>query len=194
MSPEEQTYSVLVVSASQNFNGVLAPLLPESAFSPVLSVSGVSAAKRSMADRPFDFVIVNSPLSDGTGTEFAIDVCSTGETVVLLFAKADIHGEIYSKVVRHGVFTLPKPTSRQAIVQALSWMASARERLRKIQAKTLSVEEKMAEIRLVNRAKWLLIREQNMDESHAHRYIEKQAMDLCIPKSRVAETIIKTYT
>jgi len=56
------------------------------------------------------------------------------------------------------------------------------------------VEEKMEEIRLVNRAKWLLISELKMDEPLAHRYIEKQAMDRCISKREVAEEIIKTYS
>ncbi|MBR6052916.1 MAG: ANTAR domain-containing protein, partial [Clostridia bacterium] len=64
---------------------------------------------------------------------------------------------------------------------------------RKNQKKTLSIEEKMNEIRLVNRAKWLLISELKMTEANAHRYIEKQAMDRCVSRRRVAEEIIKTY-
>ena len=72
-------------------------------------------------------------------------------------------------------------------------MSSARERLRKSEKKALSIEEKMEEIRIVNRAKWLLIRELKLDEPEAHRYIEKQAMDRCISKRIVAEEIIKTY-
>ena len=52
----------------------------------------------------------------------------------------------------------------------------------------------MEEIRLVNRAKWLLISELKMDEPQAHRYIEKQAMDMCVSKRRVAEEIIRTYS
>ena len=51
----------------------------------------------------------------------------------------------------------------------------------------------MEEIRLVNRAKWLLIDELKMSEPDTHRYIEKQAMDLCVSKREVAEEIIKTY-
>ena len=62
-----------------------------------------------------------------------------------------------------------------------------------MEKKTLSVEEKMEEIRIVNRAKWLLISELKMDEPQAHRYIEKQAMDRCISKKEVAEEIIRTY-
>ena len=73
-------------------------------------------------------------------------------------------------------------------------MSSARERLRKSEKITLSIEEKMEEIRIVNRAKWLLIRELKLEEPEAHRYIEKQAMDRCISKRIVAEEIIKTYS
>ena len=65
--------------------------------------------------------------------------------------------------------------------------------MRKSEKKALSIEEKMEEIRIVNRAKWLLISELKMDEQGAHRYIEKQAMDRCILKRIVAEEIIKTY-
>ena len=70
---------------------------------------------------------------------------------------------------------------------------SARERLRKLEAKTVSIEEKMAEIRFVNRAKWLLITELKMTEPQAHRFIEKEAMDRCVSRRAVAEEIIKTY-
>ena len=66
--------------------------------------------------------------------------------------------------------------------------------MRKLEKKTLSIEEKMEEIRIVNRAKWLLISELKMDEQGAHRYIEKQAMDRCVSKKVVAEEIIKTYS
>ena len=73
-------------------------------------------------------------------------------------------------------------------------LLSAREKLRKTEKKTLSIEEKMEEIRIVNRAKWLLISELKMDEQGAHRYIEKQAMDRCVSKRVVAEEVIKTYS
>ena len=94
----------------------------------------------------------------------------------------------------HGVFSLPKPTSKPTMAIALSWLSSAREKLRNTEKKTLSIEEKMEEIRIVNRAKWLLISELKMDEQGAHRYIEKQAMDRCVSRKVVAEEIIKTYS
>ncbi|MCR5732855.1 MAG: ANTAR domain-containing protein, partial [Sphaerochaetaceae bacterium] len=93
-----------------------------------------------------------------------------------------------------GVLTLSKPLNRASVNQALEWMASFRERIKKLEKKTLSVEDKMKEIRIVNKAKWLLISVLKMDEPQAHRYIEKQAMDYCISKKEVADKIIKTYS
>ena len=57
-----------------------------------------------------------------------------------------------------------------------------------------SLEWILEEIRLVNRAKWLLISELKMSEPDAHHYITHQAMDRCCAKRTVAEEIIRLYT
>lgn len=138
--------------------------------------------------------IINAPLPDDAGTRFAIDTCCGKQSAVLLLVKSDIHASIHDRVSEYGVFTLPKPTSKPTMVHALSWMESARERLRLFEKKSLSINEKMAEIRLVNKAKWILISELSMSEPEAHRYIEKQAMDRCAAKRSIAEEIIKLYS
>ena len=192
MDLKEQIYSILVVSASENFNNALSGLLPAFRYAPVRYVSGISAAKRILSERDFDFLILNSPLPDGSGTDLAIDFSSSSGGIALLIVRSDMLEGIRGKVTPHGVFTLSKPLSIEMFSAALDWMASARERLRKSEKKTLSFEEKMQEIRLVNRAKWLLITELKLEEPQAHRYIEKQAMDRCITRREVAEEIINT--
>lgn len=193
MSLKEQVYSVLVVSAAEKLNIALSSLFTESYYEPVKIVSSVAAAKQAWNERSYDFVIVNSPLPDDAGIRFAIDSVTSKGTVVLLFVRAEFYDDIRDKVVEHGIFTLSKPFSRPLLSLSVDWMASVRERLRRLEKKTLSVEEKMEEIRLVNRAKWLLISELKMDEPQAHRYIEKQAMDRCVSRQEIAEEIIKTY-
>lgn len=191
---KETIYSVLVVSSSEKFNTALPVLLSDIKYSPLHIVSSVNAAKRNLSERAYDYVIINSPLPDDVGAELAIEACDSRETVVLLLARAEYHDEIYIKVSEHGVFTLQKPITKLMFDTALGWMGSARERLRKFEKKTLSVQEKMEEIRIVNRAKCLLISELKMDEPAAHRYIEKQAMDRCVSKREIAEGIIRTYS
>ena len=191
---EERKYSVLIVSEGLKFNAALFSLMPESRFSPVKYVSCVNAAKREWIERSYDFVVINSPLRDDPGLEFAIDISSSRGVVVLLLVAADLFGPMMERVRPHGVYTLAKPLSRASLETAFDWMASTRERLRSLERKTLSIEERMNEIRVVNRAKWLLISELGMDEPHAHRDIEKQAMDSCISRREVADQIIKTYS
>ncbi len=193
MSLKERSYSVLVVSGAEKMNTALTSFLSESHLYTLKLVSSVSAARRALSERSFDHVLINSPLPDDPGIRFAIEASASKETVVLLLVRTELFDDVYDKVVDFGVYTLYKPLSRPVLSLAFGWMASTRERLRGLEQKSLSLEEKMEEIRLVNRAKWLLISELKMAEPQAHRYIEKQAMDRCIPRREVAEEIIRTY-
>lgn len=190
---QERTYSVLIVSASDNFANSIMPLLPMTDYWPVTTVRSVGEARRRIVESEFDIVLINAPLPDDFGMRLAIDICSNSGAGVLLLVKNDHFNDIYSKVVSYGVITLSKPTNMQMVAQNLRILCATRERLRQMEAKQATVEEKIEEIRLVNRAKWLLIECLSMTEPEAHRYIEKQSMDLRISKREVAENIIKTY-
>ena len=194
MSLKERIYRILIVSATDSFTSAFTDLLPEARYSPVDTVTSISVAKRVLAEKTYDFVIINAPLPDDAGTRFAIDTCTTKQSAVLLLVKNDIHAGIHDRVAEYGVFTLPKPISKVTMTHALNWLESARERLIQFEKKSISIEDKMAEIRLVNKAKWLLISELKMSEPDAHRYVEKQAMDRCVSRRCIAEEIIKTYT
>lgn len=189
----EKTYSVLVVTPLQKVRDAVSVMLPYSEYYPVSFAGSVAEAKREMLARPYDFVIIHPPLPDDMGIRFAIDTSEKNSSVVLLLLKADSYEQVDARVQPYGVFTIQLPVGSQTLKQGLKWMAVARERLRRLETKTLTVEEKMEEIRLVNRAKWLLIEKQNMTESEAHRRIEKQAMDCCLSKKDVASSIISQY-
>ncbi|MBQ7247700.1 MAG: response regulator [Lachnospiraceae bacterium] len=193
MELRQRIYSVLLITAAGNIDSALGTLLSDTFYDPVKTVRSISAARRACNERSFDIVIVNSPLPDDPGIRFAEEM-SGEHSAVLLIVRSELYEGIYDRVVDHGVFVLSRPTSRSVLARALSWLASARERLRHTEKKELSIEEKMEEIRLVNRAKWLLISEIKMDEPKAHRYIEKQAMDRCVSRSEIAREIIRTYT
>ena len=188
----ERQYSVLLVSSSENFSRSLISLLPESIYGPITAVTCVADAKRRLLERSFDVVIINTPLPDEFGIDFAFEICSDGGMCALVFVRADLYAEVYAHATPHGVLTLTKPASGQVILQTLALLCSVRERLRLMEAKTASVQEKMQEIGIVNHAKLLLIEQLKMTEAEAHRYIEKQAMDRCVTRRVIAEGIIAT--
>ncbi len=191
MDLKELTYRVLVVSASPRFDSVMTDLLSLSRCRPVRFAAGVNEAKRALAETEYDFIIINTPLPEGSGLRFAIDCTICAGAVVLLLVGSDHYPELHDKAVEHGIFILSKPMARGGMITALDFMSSTRERLRELQKKSVSVEERMEEIRMINRAKWLLIDKHGMTEPDAHRYIEKTAMNTCTSRKEVARRIIQ---
>ena len=191
---KEHVYSVLIVSAAEKFNNSLRSMLPEKVYRPVHTAGSVGAAQRKILERSYDLVLVNSPLPDDFGRKLAIDISNSNSSVAMLFVKGDMYSEVYASVVDYGVLLMQKPTARPLLEQGMDYMKAMRERLRRFEKKTMSLEDKMAEIRIVNRAKWALIECCKMTEADAHRFIEKQAMDRCVTRRAVAESVLKTYT
>lgn len=189
----ERRYSVLLVSSSPKFNESMLALLPESRFYPVAAVSDVSSARRRLLENKYDIVIINAPLPDDFGTRLALNICDNSGTAVLLFVKAEHYPDINGRVSPLGVLVLPKPASSQTVSQSLQLLCGTRERLRRMEQKTASIEEKMEEIRIINRAKLLLMEQLKMTEKEAHRFIEKQAMDRCVTRITIAQSILSTY-
>ncbi len=190
---DAKTYCTLITAASDKAVDALKACLPITDFAPLVTAGSVGAAKRAVLERSFDLVLINAPLGDEFGTEFALSLCDGGEAGVLLVVPAEQYEEIAARVARYGVLTLPRPTTRQAVTQALQLLCATRERLRRMERKYETLEDRMEEIRLVNRAKWMLIDRLRMSEPEAHRYLEKQAMDLRITRRAAAEQVLNTY-
>lgn len=190
---ERNSSSVLIVSSSQKVNIFLSELLPTDKFSPILTVSTAGEARRLLVDRDIDIVVINSPLSDDFGVELAIEASEDLNCGVLIFVKAELQDNISERVEGCGILTLSKPVSRQLVYQSMNLLVAARQKIKALEEKTSTLQGKMEEIRLVNRAKLLLIEHLKMSEPEAHRYIEKTAMDACVKRRKIAEDIIRTY-
>jgi response regulator NasT len=153
----------------------------------------VGEARRKLVSASFDLIVINAPLPDDLGVDFAIEACAESDSGVLLLIKSELYEETYYRVLPSGVITLSKPTNIQMISQNLRVLCAVRERLRGMRQHQATVEEKIEEIRLINRAKWLLIECLHMTEPDAHRYIVRQAMEQRAGKREIAESIIRTY-
>ena len=173
MEDSRRTYSVLVVAAAAKFHMSLREMLPEDRYDPMCAAGSVSEARRALLERPFDIVVISTPLPDEFGTKLALHIIDKSSAGVLLLVKAEHYPDLAARLAPQGIL-----------------LCGTRERLRRMEEKTATIEERMAEIRLVNRAKWALIDKQGMTEQEAHRYIEKQAMDRCVTRRSVAEEIL----
>ena len=192
MSFTERQYKILLVSADDRFIKEVGSLLPGERFRQEASHSA-SDARIKLLESPYDLVVVNAPLRDEFGSRLCIDACRGNGTVAAVFAASDVFDEIYAKVSEYGVFVLKKPSSKALASQGLSLMVCARERLRALEKKVGKTESKLDEIRIVNKAKWLLIDHEGLSEEEAHKHIEKSAMDAGLTKKLAAQLIIDNY-
>lgn len=185
-------YSALVVSASDKVFSSVLDLMPPAEYNPVLRAKNSGEARRMLLEMSADIIIINTPLPDDFGVQLALDL-SDSPSGILMLVKSDLYEQVAYKVEDSGIFTLPKPNSSQMIYNAVKLLSVYAARLKKLERKNRTMQEKMTDIRTINRAKWLLIENLNMSENDAHRYIEKQAMDTRSTRREVAEGIIRTY-
>ena len=190
---QEQTASVMIVSTTDKALGFFQKILPKDQFYPLTWVHSAGEAQRELINRSVDIVVINAPLTDEMGTELAIELAHSNSCGVMMMVKNDVYEQVSYKVEEYGVLTLPRPCTAQQAFQTMKLLLATQQRLRALEQKTASLEEKMKEIRLVNRAKGLLMDNLKFTEQEAHRYIEKAAMDNCKKKSEIAQNIINTY-
>ncbi len=192
MLKKRSLHSVLIVSSNDAIYQHISDLLPSDEFYPIIKVSSAGEAKRFIVSTPVDIIIINSPLPDEFGTELALDL-SHGIAGIMILVKSDLYDQVCYQVETDGIMTVQKPATKQMIFAAIKLLAAMNSKLSKLDKKNRSLQEKMEDIRAINRAKWLLIENLKMSEKDAHYYIEKQAMDTRLSRKEVAENIIRTY-
>ena len=76
---------------------------------------------------------------------------------------------------------------------ATKLLTAARKRVFMLENENQKLQKKIDEIRIVDRAKLVLIQTLKMTEPQAQRYIEKQSMDLRQTRLQTAENVLRTY-
>ena len=192
LTQRQSLCSVLIVSGSAKGVSFIKALLKPSSFSPVTVAANAGEAKRLLISTPYD-IIIDAPLSDEFGYELAANLASETPSGILLLVRNENYEQIANRVESYGVFTVAKPITQLSFYHSVKLVVATRERMRALENKNINLQSKMDEIRLVNRAKWVLIDRLSMTEPQAHRYIEKQAMDLRTSRREVAQSIIKAH-
>lgn len=188
---------VLIVAAAEKSAAMLSELLCSGGTSrPERIVICISAseARRRIPEMDFDLILINAPLPDELGHELALDAARSTSAGVLLLVKNDLADSVSARVEEDGVFVVPKPISRPLFYQSLRLVNAARMRVFGLQKENRKLQQKIDDIRLIDRAKCILISTLRMTEPQAHAYIEKQAMNRRVTRREIAESILKTYT
>ncbi len=185
--------SLLLVTGSKDTAAHFAAFLPADRFAPELNVCSPLEAPYVLDEAVYDVVVLDGSVPFDTASSLALRAEQTGAAGVLLLAEADRFGDVSAFSQNHGFMTLLSPVDPALLKQSLGMMAAVSQRLRALESRAEKLQAKMEELRIVDRAKLLLIQRFKMTEKQAHRFIEKNAMDRCVTRRAVAEKIIRTY-
>jgi len=185
--------SALLVSQSEEDAAFFSVMLNAVSIPQVTSTETVRNARRLMLKQDFDLVIVDSPLEDESGDIFSRYIASKGVSQVILLVKNELFENVSALCEEDGVLAISKPVDKALFWSALSLAKSVQKRIRRIQAENIKLKQKIEDIRIIDRAKLLLISNMKMSEQEAHRYIEKQAMNVRSSRRIIAEGILRRY-
>ena len=141
----------------------------------------------------FDCVIISTPLSDEFGLDLVADIAKDAKNGVVVLAKREIADEVQKKIRFTGAFVLPRPFNKALLIQTVKLAEIAHIGMAKLEEENRQLSQQLSDMKIVNRAKSMLMQYLNLTEEQAHRHIQKQAMDLRKTQRAVAEDILKTY-
>ncbi|MGM9683078.1 MAG: ANTAR domain-containing response regulator [Eubacteriales bacterium] len=193
MRADTNPLGMLIVSSSQKAAGYIEEMLPAGCFKPIKIVGSGSEARRLLIDNSFDIVIINTPLCDEFGHELAIDISENVGTGVLLMVKNEIYDEICSRVDGTGIMVSARPVGRTMFYQTVNLLRCAVVSVHRQTEEKKRLEAKLEEVRIVARAKCVLMENMKIGEEEAHRYIEKQSMNNRKTRREFSEDIIRLY-
>ncbi len=185
--------SALVISSGEKGLEFFTKTLQEFSIQKIAKAKSGAEGRRLLAQQDFDLVLINTPLSDESGESLSRHIASQNKNQVILIVKSEYYDDISAVVEDYGVLTVAKPINKNMFWFSLKLAKAAHGRLVQVQKEKAKLVQKIEDIRLVDRAKHVLVAYLNMTEDEAHKYIERQAMDSRETRRSVAEGILKIY-
>lgn len=185
--------SILLAGSTEKGMAMMRSLIPPDSSGVIETCSSGGTLRRALAEKEYGLILINTPLADESGLDLALQLAHDTVSAVILLVKAELADQVASRVEEHGVLVVAKPVMRPLFDQAMRCGLAARNRMLALQAENRRLEKKLAEQRVVDRAKCLLIQYEGYTEEEAHRHLEKVAMNNRTTRISVANDIISRY-
>ena len=183
-------HSMLIVSAAESFAALVRNSLPGGKFTVTEYRKSAAAARRCILERFFDIVVINCPLPDELGLDLAMDLAENSQAGILVVVPSEIYEEVLDHVTDQGILAISKPAPHGRIGTAVRFLMAIQNKRFILEQKASAAKDKLEELRIVSRAKIVLVEKKHLTEEEAHRYIGRTAMNNGISRRRAAENIL----
>lgn len=138
-------------------------------------------------------LIVVAPLADEFGASLIEHASHNSCCGMILVARSGADEQALKCAESAGAITESLPVAKSLFRHAVHAACAMHNRMIRVQSETRRLQRKIEDMGIVDRAKCVLIQVLCMTEEQAHKYIEKQAMDMRVSRRQVAEELLKTY-
>ena len=184
---------VLLVSTSEKTTGILKEYLNMEDCMNITACKTASRARRTALETAFDMIIINYPLADEREYELPQDLAEKSDASIMLMVPAEVYDIIADRMEKAGIYVLLKPVNKTVLLCVLRFAIVTQKRIRAMRMRNRSLKDRLSEIKVIDRAKRLLMEHEQLSEAQAHRYLEKRAMDSQMSRLQVAEQLLKKY-
>lgn len=155
----------------------------------ITAVTTVSAV-RELDIEMFSVLLFSLPLADESGIKLIDELASDSSPPVCVIVRHDIPEKALERLIKDNAYVLKKPVSRSNLTLAAEFLSSFCGKSAGMRAKINELERKNSELKLMSRAKLVLIGNNGMSEEQAHGYILRQAMNRQMSIDEVCRRII----
>lgn len=183
----------LIVCGNPANAAVLSGLLKELGIQQAEVCATGGEARRRLSVAEPALILISAPLSDEFGVELALDLEEGGDASVVMLVSGELFEDVQGKLEPVGVLCLTKPINRKLLSESLRAILSVRRSIYRLREQNRVLTQKLEDAKLIGRAKCCLMEVLGMSEEDAHRYMQKQAMDMRMTQRAIAENIVRTY-
>lgn len=183
----------LLISKTPQSASSLSQLLTAEGYDKIDTFYAAYSAKEAAQDTTFDLICINAPLPDENGIELSRMFAQTTRSSVVIIVPQKSADEVNDLLNPHGVLVIARPINKHLFHHYLQFTDCFRARLLRVEQENERLKGMVEDLKIIDRAKLLLVTCLNMSEDQAHRYLEKQAMDMRTSRVNVAKQVIQTY-
>ena len=159
----------------------------------LVTADGLDEAERKLAQLDPALVVWQCDAPGLPALRQCVRLAEGSEAVFLLLVRPGTYEAVWQFVQAAGICVMNWPAPQEVFRQTLRNLLLLKKSLRAMQEKTDQLQSQLQDMKRIQKAKSLLMNQLGMSEADAHRWIEKAAMDRCVKKREIAETIIRMY-
>ena len=184
--------NALIIASNKQISAALSGAVKRSGADVIALAYDAVSAKRAVGNRDFGLCVIHAEDFIGQCAELARTCAARGGGVIVIESP-----QRYEDMARcledDGILVLSKPIAHAELFRAVKMVRAVNNRILRLLEEKRDLLKKIDDMRLVNRAKLILMQNMGFTEEQAHRKKKKRAMDQRRTRADVAMEILKTY-